>query len=76
MQGNGLPHSDGALESTTWEVPVRRDIGAGGELHQGRQRKRDGGLLGMRFKALKERTEGVGLGKSQPEADGQRRRGG
>lgn len=47
MQRNGLQCSDGVLESTLWEVTVRassdvclrRNIGAGGELHQGSQGK-------------------------------------
>lgn len=85
MQRNGLQCSDGVLESTIWEVTVRasfdvclrRNIGAGGELHPGsRGTGRREGLLRMRFKALEEWTEEVGLGKRQPEVRGQRRGGG
>lgn len=79
MQRKRLRHSDGVLGSTIWEVTVRasfdvclrRDIGGGGELPRGSQREGGGrGLLQMRFKALKEWTDGVGLGKSQPEVEG------
>lgn len=66
MQRNGLQHSDGVLESTIWEVTVRasfdvclrRDIGAGGELHQGSQR------TGMKERAAANEIQGTkGVGR-------------